>query len=300
MNPTNLKLPLRWPLAMILVSLVLAGCSSTPGTSSAPDHSSRYTLAQDVGPEGDVDISDLEDASPRYEAPRPAGNRSPYTVWGKQYTVMTSAEGYVERGTASWYGKKFHGHKTSNGEIYDMYAMSAAHKSLPIPGYARVTNLDNGRSVVVRVNDRGPFHGDRLIDLSWAAAKKLDYLDRGTARVEVAAINVRPDGSMFLAGQPWGEAAPANDQSPPAVAAGDRGIFVQLGSFSRVEPARKMQDSVRQLTGESVRVNPIDTASGRFHRVQVGPFRDASAATREQQRLQLQGFRQAMILTDSH
>lgn len=308
MNPKNVKFILGWPQAMILASLVLAGCSSSPKAPSAPDHSSRYTLSQDVGPSEDFDVSDLEDAQPRYEEPRAAGNRSPYTVWGKQYTVMSSAEGYVQRGTASWYGKKFHGHKTSNGEIYDMYAMSAAHKSLPIPGYAKVTNLDNGRSVVVRVNDRGPFHGDRLIDLSWAAAKKLDFLDRGTARVEVASINVRPDGRMYLAGEPWGNAGggagggndqPQSSQQPVVLTEG-RAIFVQLGAFSRVEPARKLRDEVSQLTEQTVRVKPVDTASGRFHRVQVGPFRDASLATREQKKLQSEGFRQAMILTDSH
>lgn len=179
---------------------MLAGCASAP---PEPDHSSRYTITQDRAPSGHFDVSSLADAVPRYEQPCSAGNKSPYSVWGKTYSVMASNEGYVERGVASWYGEKFHGHKTSNGETFDMYTMSAAHKSLQIPGYARVTNLDNGRSVIVRVNDRGPFHGDRLIDLSYAAAKKLGYQGRGTARVEVAAITVRPDGSMMLAGKPF-------------------------------------------------------------------------------------------------
>ena len=221
--------------------------------------------------------------------------------------AASDADGYVQRGIASWYGKKFHGHKTSNGETYDMYKMSAAHKSLPLPSYARVTNLDNGRSVIVRVNDRGPFHGDRLIDLSWAAAKKLGFLGKGTARVEVASITVRQDGSMTLAGQPWspdgGVHAALDDtsveQPEPSAPQGDA-LFVQLGSFSQVAPARQLEQAVRQRTGESVRVRQITTASGDFHRVQVGPFGDAVDAERALERLTAEGFRQAMVLTDRH
>lgn len=287
---TNLK-----PLYAVLTLLVLAGCASSP---SGTDPSSRYSISQDRAPSGSFDVSGLEDAKPRYEAPRRAGNKSPYTVWGKQYQVMPSADGYVERGIASWYGEKFHGHKTSNGETFDMYTMSAAHKSLPIPGYARVTNLDNGRSVVVRVNDRGPFHGDRLIDLSYAAAKKLGYQSRGTARVEVASITVRPDGSMTLAGKGY-----PNVDAPVAAAkqtkeAGEA-LYVQLGSFSQRSPADGLRDKVRQQTEQSVRVRQVETAAGLFHRVQVGPFANANDAKREQQALASRGFSQAIVLTDS-
>lgn len=291
-------------LLLVITGLWLAGCSSKPATSGASDPSSRYTMAQDRGPsarEG-LDVSNLPDATPRYEAPRTAGNRSPYTVWGQQYTVMNSAEGYVERGTASWYGQKFHGHQTSNGEVYNMYAMSAAHKHLPLPTYARVTNLDNGRSVIVRVNDRGPFHGDRLIDLSWAAANRLGFLDKGTAPVEVAAITVRQDGSMTLAGQSWSPSGsapqPASRSDGPASA--EEALFVQLASFSQPEQARRLENQVRRLTREPVRVRPVETAGGRFHRVQVGPFSNPSAAASEQQRLKAEGFRQALVLTDTH
>lgn len=297
---------LRVTAVLAVMALVLAGCASKP---KETDHSGRYTIAQDHGPAQDVDISSLGNAMPRYEAPRSAGNKSPYTVWGKQYRVMpvSDADGYVQRGIASWYGKKFHGHKTSNGEVYDMYEMSAAHKSLPLPSYARVTNLDNGRSVIVRVNDRGPFHGDRLIDLSWAAAKKLDFLGNGTARVEVASITVREDGSMTLAGQPWTPEGGVNAgvgktsvaQSEPSTAGGNA-LFVQLGSFSQVDPARQLEHAVRQRTGESVRVRQISTASGEFHRVQVGPFGDHGDAERAMERLASEGFRQAMVLTDRH
>ncbi|WP_166268601.1 septal ring lytic transglycosylase RlpA family protein [Marinobacter caseinilyticus] len=272
--------------------VVLAGCAS------APDTPSRYSISQDRAPSNDFDISGLEDARPRYEAPRKAGNKSPYTVWGKKYWVMPSADGYVERGIASWYGEKFHGHKTSNGETFDMYTMSAAHKSFPLPGFARVTNLDNGRSVVVRVNDRGPFHGDRLIDLSYAAAKKLGYQSSGTARVEVAAITVRPDGSMMIAGAPYPNAEAPIAVSDQSMASG-QALFVQLGSFSQRSPADGLSRQAKQQTERSVRVRRIDTADGAFHRVQVGPFVSAEEARREQQALASRGFGQAIVLTDT-
>ncbi|MGC8121566.1 septal ring lytic transglycosylase RlpA family protein [Marinobacter sp. VGCF2001] len=285
--------------ALALVAL-LAGCASSPEV----DHSSRYTLKQDRAPSGSFDATGLADAVPRYEAPRTAGNKSPYTVWGKRYHVLDSNEGYVQRGTASWYGEKFHGHKTSNGEIFDMYAMSAAHKSLQIPGYARVTNLDNGRSVIVRVNDRGPFHGDRLIDLSYAAAKKLGYQSHGTARVEVAAITIRPDGRMFLAGAPFGPAGTASPEvsSKPAAtvpAPGDA-LFVQLGAFSQRDPAEAMRERLKGVLENPVRVREITTDNGRFHRVQVGPFNNEVDARYAQDLLESRGFRQSIVLTDSH
>jgi len=290
--------------------LALTGCASAPGPAPAgTDNSSRYTINQDRAPSGNFDVSGLSDAVPVYQAPVNAGNKSPYTVWGKRYTVMDSNNGYVARGTASWYGEKFHGHKTSNGETFDMYQMSAAHKSLRIPGYARVTNLDNGRSVIVRVNDRGPFHGDRLIDLSYAAAKKLGYQSHGTARVEVAAITVMPDGSMFIAGQPFSLDGQSIAQSPApaggnAVAINEsmagEGLFVQLGSFSSRDPAEKLQVRAESILGDPVRVRAVDTESGRFHRVQVGPFQDEGSARKTQSLLEARGFSQSIVLTDSH
>ena len=288
-------------LLTVVVSVILGGCASSPET----DHSSRYTLATDRAPSGNFDVSGLDDAVPVYEAPRRAGNKSPYKVWGKQYHVLDSNDGYVARGTASWYGEKFHGHKTSNGETFDMYAMSAAHKSLRIPGFARVTNLDNGRSVIVRVNDRGPFHSDRIIDLSYAAAKKLGYQARGTARVEVAAITVRPDGSMFIAGQPFSPGDATTYAESRVKASGDmamsnRSLFVQLGSFSSRDPAEKLLSQVRSVLENPMRVRAVDTSSGRFHRVQVGPFSDEDSARRTQSLLEARGFDQSIVLTDTH
>lgn len=284
--------------------LTLAGCASTPEpTPAETDHSARYTISQDRAPEGDFDASGLSDAVPVYQAPVRAGNKSPYTVWGKQYSVLGSNDGYVARGTASWYGEKFHGHKTSNGETFDMYEMSAAHKSLRIPGYARVTNEDNNRSVIVRVNDRGPFHGDRLIDLSYAAAKKLGYQSRGTARVQVESITVKPNGSMFIAGQPFspGKGAPAQPApETDSTKATNGGLFVQLGSFGSRDPAEKLQSRARSVLGDPVRVRAVDTASGRFHRVQVGPFQDEGSARKTQNLLETKGFLQSIVLTDSN
>lgn len=291
-------------LLALLAVLVLAGCASAPGPVET-DHSARYTISQDRAPTGNFDVSGLSDAIPMYQAQVKAGNKSPYRVLGKRYSVVESNDGYVARGVASWYGEKFHGHKTSNGETFDMYQMSAAHKSLRIPSYAKVTNLDNGQSVIVRVNDRGPFHGDRLIDLSYAAAKKLGYQSHGTARVEVAAITVKPDGSMFLAGQPFaleGQPTKRSSQNNVAVYGDQRGgLFVQLGSFGSRSPAEKLQDRARGvLSSEPVRVRSVDTASGRFHRVQVGPFQDEGSARETQNLLEAQGFSQSIVLTDSH
>ena len=270
-------------LLTVVASLILGGCASAPET----DHSSRYTLATDRAPSGNFDVSGLDDAVPVYEAPRRAGNKSPYKVWGKQYSVLDSNDGYVERGTASWYGEKFHGHKTSNGETFDMYAMSAAHKSLQIPGYARVTNLDNGRSVIVRVNDRGPFHGDRIIDLSYAA------------------ISVRPDGAMFIAGEPFSSGDSTGYSQNRVKASGEmaingRSLFVQLGSFSSRDPAEKLLSQVRAVLENPMRVRAVDTSSGRFHRVQVGPFSDEDSARRTQSLLEARGFDQSILLTDMH
>jgi len=295
---------------------MLAGCASAP---PEKDHSSRYTIRQDRAPDGNFDASGLKDAQPRYEEPRRAGNKSPYTVWGKKYSVMDDNNGYVAEGVASWYGEKFHGHKTSNGEVFDMYQMTAAHKSLRIPSYARVTNLANGRSVIVRVNDRGPFHGDRMIDLSYAAAKRLGYQGQGVAKVQVEAITVSPDGAMFVANRPFGGAArpqvvaepsiagpsilepdmAESPQSATAVASAAQGVFVQLASFSSNLAAENLIRKVQNQVQTPMRVKVADTGSGRFHRVQAGPFNNEQSALQAQQLLQTYGFDKTILLTDS-
>ncbi|RTE67041.1 septal ring lytic transglycosylase RlpA family protein [Amphritea opalescens] len=242
-------------LVLTMVAL-LAGCSSTGG---------RYSVDQDYGPSSNVDVSNVPNAVPRVEAKSRGGNKSPYTVLGKTYHVMASGNGYKERGVASWYGKKFHGHKTSNGETYNMYAMSAAHKSLPLPSYVQVTNLKNGRQVIVRVNDRGPFHGGRIIDLSYAAASKLDMLGQGTANVEVEAIDPSRWSTSTAAVV---SAAPAPTTATPSEGA----RYLQVGAFSLETTALDAQQQLQtMLPGYQVRIVPLQRSDRTLYRVQVGP-----------------------------
>ena len=253
----------------------LAACSSAPAP-TPPSSSSRYSIEQDRAPSGHLDIASIPEVVPEPFARTLAGNRSPYTVLGKTYHVMPTEDGYNERGIASWYGEKFHGHKTSNGEFFDMYKVSAAHKSLPIPSFLRVTNLDNNRSLVVRVNDRGPFHGDRIVDLSYAAALKLGYADRGTARVQLEAII--PDGVVV------DRAAGNNNntlsqQTLRVASAGDK--YIQVGAFADINSAREMSDKLRAMTNRPVFIRSLDsTNSGVLHRVRIGPVNDTSEIRR--------------------
>ena len=175
-------------LYLMAILAVIDACSSASPPTAKNPNAGRYSIMQDRAPAKPIDIINIPEVVPEPVVRTIAGNRSPYTVLGKSYFVLPSEEGYSERGIASWYGEKFHGHKTSNGEVFDMYQVSAAHKSLPIPSFLRVTNLDNNRSIIVRVNDRGPFHGNRIIDLSYAAALKLGYAGIGTARVQLDSI----------------------------------------------------------------------------------------------------------------
>ncbi|WP_065188156.1 septal ring lytic transglycosylase RlpA family protein [Shewanella woodyi] len=179
--------------AITIASLVLlvSACSSS--------NNSRYQMANDKAPTSAPDVTKVEDAHPKYEAYSRGGNKKNYTVLGKSYQVMDTGKGYRNSGTASWYGSKFHGHLTSNGETYDMYSMSAAHKTLPLPSYVKVTNQANNKQVIVRVNDRGPFHEDRIIDLSYAAAHRLDMLKTGTAKVDIEVIYIENPESIALA-----------------------------------------------------------------------------------------------------
>ena len=178
-------------LSVGLVIVLLAGCGGSPTREVTPD---------DTG---------IADAVPRVEPKAKLGNMDSYVVFGHRYRTKESSRGHVERGIASWYGKQFHGRKTSSGERYDMHQMTAAHKTLPLPSYVLVTNLDNGRQAIVKVNDRGPFHGDRVIDLSYAAATKLDVVRKGTARVEVRSIDPRDHGGKLPKHALLAEAKPA-------------------------------------------------------------------------------------------
>ena len=221
-----------------LAVLLLAGCAGKKEVEEAGDGpSSRKITAADV-----------HDAVPKDEPRARYGNHSPYTVLGKTYTVLPTSKGYHERGIASWYGSKFHGRRTSSGEPYDMHLATAAHKSLPLPTYAEVTNLDNGRKMIVKINDRGPFHEDRIIDLSYAAAIKLGVDQTGTARIDVRAIDV-------------------NTSKRSAVKLAD-GTFLQVGAFSK----RKTADD---LAGKmmAAQLKPVSIQKSRgLYKVWIGPY----------------------------
>lgn len=253
--------------ALLSTLLLFQGCGGSGGTAS----SGGYGYG-DGPPPKDIDVSDLPDAVPRHEPITLAGNKSPYTVLGKTYQVMPSSKGFRQRGLASWYGNKFHGRHTSNGEIYSMYEMTAAHKTLPIPCYVKVTNLGNGRTVIVRVNDRGPFHGDRIIDLSYAAAKKLGYSDKGTANVEVSVI----DPSNY---QDNAVASPQLASGPSMLTAAradinDQGsAYLQVGAFNNQLAASDLSQRLSDVTDYPVVVRQQSSPQLLF-KVLVGPVTD--------------------------
>lgn len=243
-------------------------------------------VIKDSGPRGPVDVSHIPDAVPRVEQRTKAGNKTPYTVLGKTYYVMPSSEGFRQEGYASWYGKKFHGRRTSNGEVYDMYGMTAAHKTLPIPSYVRVTNQRNGISVVVRVNDRGPFHGDRIIDLTYTAATKLGFVGQGTAPVAIEVITPGQTVSRSSQGYPASKTssvsvqataqasipkAPAPEQSGGYQLPGN--TFLQAGAFSSATAAAKVGDQIAQLTHFPVNIRQT-LDRDQLYRVRIGPISD--------------------------
>jgi rare lipoprotein A len=278
---------------VILVSVALAGCSLTrhPQKSRPDQHGAAIPSGSNV-PSPPPDVLAIPDAVPRPEPRGTRGNPPFYEVFGKRYYVMASSDGWVERGTASWYGPGFHAASTSLGERYDMYGMTAAHKTLPLPCYAEVTNLRNGRKVVVRINDRGPFVGDRIIDLSYTAAAKLDMLMAGTAPVEVRVIASSGSGP---GGGPGSAAPPSLPVSPPppvmptvavmppppapavtvvnapATRAPDA-MFIQAGVFSDHENARRRVESLLAAGIELASLDEMPRNDRTLHRVRVGPF----------------------------
>lgn len=263
------RLPL---LAALSATLLLSGCSV---------HETR-----DSGPRQPIDMSHVPDAVPRHEPRTRAGNPPTYVVLGKRYYLMKSSKGYQERGIASWYGKKFHGRKTSNGEIYDMYAMTAAHKTLPIPSYLQVTNLKNGKQVVVRVNDRGPFHENRIIDLSYAAASKLGIAQSGTGLVEIRAIE--PGQSPSQPQQVASNHKPVAVPSPPTEQKGR--LFLQLGSFISRDNAESLRArlALNNVGDAIVQTSTVDRQN--IYRVRIGPLPSIEEADRLAVRIDQMGI----------
>jgi rare lipoprotein A len=279
------KLESRFKLVLVwLVCVVLVAACSSPFTK------------KDSAPKKPTRIDRTEKVIPKVEPKSKYGNPKSYVVFGQRYHTLSTASGYVEQGIASWYGTKFHGRRTSSGETYDMYAMTAAHKTLPLPTYARVTNKKNGRSIIVRINDRGPFHENRIIDLSYAAATKLGIVTTGTGLVEVIAIDPRRQAVKLIDAKPISKpeklkpvlpkgvvdvAEPASSVEivEPSLPSAEElennvGIFVQLGAFRSQENALKLRNtfaahqvgliSIKQEVFENesiykVRIGPLDT-----------------------------------------
>ncbi len=243
---------------LLLVALVVAACSRET-REAGPAEQPRQTPQADGAPTETFDFSRIERPVPRPEPRSPYGNHSPYQVFGETYRVMATADGYNETGIASWYGTKFHGRATSSGEPYDMYKMTAAHRTLPLPTFAEVRHLGNGRSIIVRINDRGPFHPDRIIDLSWAAAVELGIDHAGTGPVEVTAITF--DEPIRMA------------TSPARVP-----VLLQVAAFGDRQRAEAMVARLNEAGMTPASAESARSASGRIWRVRVGPITQAERA----------------------
>jgi rare lipoprotein A len=214
------------------------------------------------------ELAQLPDAVPVDEPLSKYGNVSPYRVLGETYTVMAKAKNFKQAGTASWYGKKFHGQRTSSGEPFDMFKMTAAHKNLPIPCYARVTNQENGKSVIVKVNDRGPFHAGRVMDVSWAAAAKLDMLGKGTAKITIEVVKPAASSDTVIV---------QNDTPASQPAAPSTQFFVQVGAFGTVDNALSLQSKLSSIVPLPIEISDA-TEPTPVHKVQIGPFVDEASA----------------------
>jgi rare lipoprotein A len=302
-----------------LIALLFAACSTPPPRQpaepagvpppltlpkSAPAKQPPYVLKrgggyyQDDGP-GDnppENLDGIPDAVPKYEPPHRFANR-PYSVLGRDYVPLRTGAAYRARGVASWYGRKFHGQKTSNGEPYDMYAMTAAHPTLPVPSYARVTNPANGRSVVVRVNDRGPFHAGRIIDLSYTAAWKLGYVGNGSTLVDVESI---VPGQEIAVAATRVEEDPiarllASEPVPLPETRDARGVYLQLGAFGNADNAEALRGRLARELGSLGEKLTVHTG-GNLYRLQLGPWADRDEARRVVDKLaELLDFRPVVV-----
>ncbi|TAN06693.1 MAG: septal ring lytic transglycosylase RlpA family protein [Rhodanobacteraceae bacterium] len=283
-------------IALPLALLALAGCSSNPGRAGPRGHggvrdntslpqTGRYRQRNDSTPDiSGIDFSKIPQPVPVALPLSRYGNKSPYTVNGQTYRVLPSAAGYDQRGIASYYGTKFNGYKTSNFETYDMYQFSAASKVLPLPSFARVTNLQNGKSVIVRVNDRGPFVPNRIIDLSLAAAVRIGIYPRGSGLVDVQGID---------------PTHPQAEPPPPPTATTRTGsgplLYVQVGAFADTGNAMRLAARLRGLHLGAVRVVAVHADGRTLQRVQIGPLPDVDAVDRTTARLDALGLPHANV-----
>lgn len=298
-------------LVLLLISTI-AGCEYS-GFKKDSDGLRNIipTSELDRAPKNPKDVSQVQDAVPKFEKRTAAGNVSPYKVKGVVYRVMNDPTGYEAYGAASWYGEKFHGNRTSNGEVYDMYEMTAAHKTLPIPSYVRVTNLENGKSIVVRVNDRGPFAHGRIIDLSYAGAYKLDFLREGTAKVKVEYIDPlsrsnddssnadlkSPTKPELTSTAPVQEATNISAEIASNNSAKVAMPFLQLAAFSERSAALAMQTRVNAHSSWPVLVEPGKNVSGTdIYRVFMGPLPDEETLEKVKAELMQKGLSEPLRL----
>ena len=271
---------MNWRPWLPVVMVLAAGCSTPRGGG----------YYQDDGPHARpaVDVSKIPDAVPRDEPLSERGN-NPYTVFSVNYRPLKSAKGYRERGVASWYGKKFHGRRTSSGEPYDMYAMTAAHKTLPLPSYARVRNLNNGKAVVVRVNDRGPFLNNRLIDLSYAAAARLGIIGTGTGVVEVETLSSDEPANVVTARAP---------ETPPLPVSVAPQLYLQVGAFTSRDNAESMKQRLAQADLAPIQIQNSTLDSTPLYRVRIGPFSSVDESDRLAARVAAHGLPNPIVVVE--
>lgn len=260
---------------------VLSGCGT-------------FFQERDSAPERSMDWNNIPDAVPRNEPLSKRGNPSSYVVNGKRYFVNLDAGGFRQRGIASWYGTKFHGRATSSGEPYDMYKMTAAHKTLPLPSYVKVTNLDNGKQIVVKVNDRGPFVDERIIDLSYAAAKKLDITPQGTAQVEIEALNPARDDGLPASGGGTENSTAENNTEPADL----NNYYVQLGAFAQRIRAEQLRDRLTQQSVLPVSVISRTHLDSDLFVVRVGPLAGKQQLKSMASRLSQLGYDNSYIVIE--
>jgi rare lipoprotein A len=301
------KLESRFKLVLVwLVCVVLVAACSSPLTK------------KDSAPKKPTRIDRTEKVIPKVEPKSKYGNPKSYVVFGQRYHTLSTANGYVEQGIASWYGTKFHGRRTSSGETYDMYAMTAAHKTLPLPTFARVTNKKNGRSIIVRINDRGPFHDNRIIDLSYAAATKLGIVTTGTGLVEVIAIDPSRQAVKPIDTQPISKleepkpvlpkgvvevAEPASSVEiiEPSLPSAEElennvGIFVQLGAFRSQANALKLRNTfaAHQVGLVSIKQEVFKNES--IYKVRIGPLKTVDQADKTVEKITQLGHQEYKLV----